>query len=141
MHIKAIIDEQIGVLEKSAATLLIPIEQGGPEDPTDAEADKDLLETIQKGMQDNGGRIDDERLLGWVQKKLGSMGCRNQGYVLDGFPKTDEQAKKTFLNPNGEAADVPDPELLPGLPRACIVAPNDIARQSLCLRSTRRTTC
>ena len=37
-----------------------------------------------------------------MQKKLGSMGCRNQGYVLDGFPKTDEQAKKTFLNPNGD---------------------------------------
>ena len=37
LQIKTIIDEALAALEKSAATLALPVEQGGPEDPTEAE--------------------------------------------------------------------------------------------------------
>ena len=40
------IQEQINALEKSAATLLIPVEQGGPEDLTEAEADKEARKQL-----------------------------------------------------------------------------------------------
>uniref|UniRef100_A0A665TAB8 Adenylate kinase 7b n=1 Tax=Echeneis naucrates TaxID=173247 RepID=A0A665TAB8_ECHNA len=42
------------------------------------------------------GLLDEQLLLKVVKDKLMSHPCRNQGFVLDGFPKTYEQAKELF---------------------------------------------
>uniref|UniRef100_A0A669BJ58 Adenylate kinase 7a n=1 Tax=Oreochromis niloticus TaxID=8128 RepID=A0A669BJ58_ORENI len=42
------------------------------------------------------GRLVDRLLCEIVEEKLNSKPCKNQGFVLDGFPKTYEQAKLIF---------------------------------------------
>lgn len=42
------------------------------------------------------GRLADHLLVDILQEKLNSKPCKNQGFVLDGFPKTYEQAKLIF---------------------------------------------
>uniref|UniRef100_A0A3B4YGR6 Adenylate kinase 7a n=1 Tax=Seriola lalandi dorsalis TaxID=1841481 RepID=A0A3B4YGR6_SERLL len=43
------------------------------------------------------GRLADHLVFDILQEKLNSKPCRNQGFVLDGFPKTYEQAKMIFI--------------------------------------------
>lgn len=42
------------------------------------------------------GQLEDQYIIRFIKEKLKSMPCRNQGYVLDGFPKTYDQAKDLF---------------------------------------------
>ena len=56
--------------------------------------DVELLEQLVESKKD--GRIDDQLLIRIYKDYLKSMKCQNQGYVLDGFPKTYEQAKELF---------------------------------------------
>ena len=42
------------------------------------------------------GRYSDQYILDFYKQKLKSMPCQNQGFILDGFPKTYEQAKQLF---------------------------------------------
>lgn len=44
----------------------------------------------------SSGRLDDHLLFDILKEKLNSKPCRNQGFVLDGFLKTYEQAKLIF---------------------------------------------
>ena len=44
------------------------------------------------------GRYSDEHLIEFFKEKLKSMPCQNQGYVLDGFPKTEQQAIELFAS-------------------------------------------
>ena len=44
----------------------------------------------------NAGRYSEQYLLEFYSKTLLSMPCQNQGFILDGFPKTFEQAKTLF---------------------------------------------
>ena len=43
------------------------------------------------------GRLADHLLFPILQEKLNSKPCAHQGFVLDGFPETYEQAKMIFL--------------------------------------------
>uniref|UniRef100_A0A3Q4GHM9 Adenylate kinase 7a n=1 Tax=Neolamprologus brichardi TaxID=32507 RepID=A0A3Q4GHM9_NEOBR len=54
------------------------------------------LGNIHKSMKENQGRLVDRLLFDIVEEKLNSKPCKNQGFVLDGFPKTYEQAKMIF---------------------------------------------
>ncbi|KAJ7990876.1 hypothetical protein DPEC_G00291450 [Dallia pectoralis] len=76
------------------------------EDPEaeDSATSSEFLETLKENMEENGGRLDDQLLIRIVRDKLKSMPCRNQGFVLDGFPKTYEQARDLF------SADDEEPE-------------------------------
>uniref|UniRef100_A0A672YDF1 Adenylate kinase 7b n=1 Tax=Sphaeramia orbicularis TaxID=375764 RepID=A0A672YDF1_9TELE len=65
------------------------------ENEDSAEA-QELLNNIRESMEQNGGLLDDQLLVKVVKDKLMSNPCRNQGFVLDGFPKTYEQAKELF---------------------------------------------
>lgn len=47
-------------------------------------------------MENNNGRIDDTYVIKFFRDKLKSMPCQNQGFLLDGYPKTMEQAKELF---------------------------------------------
>uniref|UniRef100_A0A6Q2YKS9 Nucleoside-diphosphate kinase n=1 Tax=Esox lucius TaxID=8010 RepID=A0A6Q2YKS9_ESOLU len=76
------------------------------EDPEagDSATSSELLETLRENMNQNGGRLDDQYVIRIMRDKLKSKLCRNQGFVLDGFPKTYEQAKDLFY------ADEDEPE-------------------------------
>lgn len=73
------------------------------------EADKELWEEIQEAIQANKDasnlnatpiislpNIPEEYIINFVKEKLRSGPCKNQGYVLDGFPVTPEQAAQLF---------------------------------------------
>ncbi|KAG9481129.1 hypothetical protein GDO78_010399 [Eleutherodactylus coqui] len=74
-------------------------EEEGEEGP---EAWQELLDTVKENMEQNGGRLDDSYVIRFMKEKLRSMPCQNQGYVLDGYPKTYEQAKELFNSEEGE---------------------------------------
>ena len=61
-----------------------------------AQDDAETLEAIRETMENNNGRIDDTYVIKFFRDKLKSMPCQNQGFLLDGYPKTNEQAKELF---------------------------------------------
>ncbi|KAK2891437.1 hypothetical protein Q8A73_017102 [Channa argus] len=72
----------------------------------DSAADaQELLNSIKDSMEKHGGLLDDSLLVKVVKYKLMSNPCRNQGFVLDGFPKTYEQAKELFSAEEHESED------------------------------------
>jgi len=54
------------------------------------------LETINDQMENNNGRLEDNLIIKFFKEKLLSKPCQNQGFILDGFPKTREQAQALF---------------------------------------------
>ncbi|NXM21941.1 KAD7 kinase, partial [Ploceus nigricollis] len=74
------------------------------EEGENVEAAKELLDAIKENMQQNKGHLGDEYLIKIMKDKLMSMPCRNQGYVLDGFPETYEQAVDLFKEEEEEEA-------------------------------------
>ncbi|XP_031360777.2 adenylate kinase 7 isoform X1 [Lonchura striata] len=75
------------------------------EEGENVEAAKELLDAIKENMQQNKGRLGDEYRIKIMKDKLMSMPCRNQGYVLDGFPETFEQAMDLFKVEDDEAEE------------------------------------
>ena len=80
-----------------------------PSDPTDDEEDdegedgdakaqnaQELLDLLKEDSENNNGRYSDQYIIDFFREKLTSMPCQNQGFILDGFPKTYEQAKQLF---------------------------------------------
>ncbi|NXM64274.1 KAD7 kinase, partial [Illadopsis cleaveri] len=72
------------------------------EEGENIEAAKELLEAIKENMKKHKGRLTDEYLIKIMKDKLMSMPCRNQGYVLDGFPETYGQAMELFKDDEEE---------------------------------------
>ncbi|XP_061699115.1 adenylate kinase 7 isoform X3 [Syngnathoides biaculeatus] len=72
------------------------------DDSATATEAQELLSIINDNMEQNGvislplGYLDDQMLVKVMMDKLISNPCKNQGFVLDGFPKTYEQAKELF---------------------------------------------
>ncbi|XP_031728711.1 adenylate kinase 7 isoform X2 [Anarrhichthys ocellatus] len=66
---------------------------------------KELLNSLKDSMEQNGGFLDDQLLMKVVRNKLMSNPCRKQGFVLDGFPKTYEQAQELFYAEEHESED------------------------------------
>ncbi|NXY77503.1 KAD7 kinase, partial [Glareola pratincola] len=104
-HIKIndVISETIANLEKVVASKELDSDSVGEEAEDDEEeegknieAAQELLAEIKDSMEQNSGRLDDQYVIQCVKDKLKSMPCRNQGYVLDGFPETYDQAKDLF---------------------------------------------
>ncbi|XP_069805334.1 adenylate kinase 7 [Dendropsophus ebraccatus] len=98
IHIKDVITEAIDNLERLVKSPQEEEEEGeeGPE------ASQELLDSVKENMEQNGGRLDDSYVIRFMKEKLKSMPCQNQGYVLDGYPKTYEQAKELFNSEEGE---------------------------------------
>jgi adenylate kinase family enzyme/nucleoside-diphosphate-sugar epimerase len=60
----------------------------------------------------NAGRLSDRALAYMVRWKLGATPeCRNQGYILDGFPKTVRQARLVFEAMEHDAPDADAPDM------------------------------
>ncbi|XP_065611752.1 adenylate kinase 7 [Cyrtonyx montezumae] len=102
IKIKDVISESIAELEKIVAPKEVEsdsMEQDGEDDEEEganAEEANELLAGIKESMEQNAGRLDDHYVIKLFKDKLKSMPCRNQGYVLDGFPKTYDQARDLF---------------------------------------------
>ncbi|NXB78390.1 KAD7 kinase, partial [Donacobius atricapilla] len=108
VRINDAISEKIADLEQIVAKELdrLKVEVEGEdvqeEEDEDVEAAKELLEDIKENMKQNKGRLGDEYVIKIMKDKLMSMPCRNQGYVLDGFPETYEQAMNLFKDDEEE---------------------------------------
>lgn len=61
-----------------------------------AEDNAKMLESIAECKEKNNGRLDDEFVIQFYKEKLHAMPCQNQGFVMDGYPKTQEQGKQLF---------------------------------------------
>ncbi|XP_021259603.1 adenylate kinase 7 isoform X3 [Numida meleagris] len=103
IKIKDVISESIAKLEKIVSPKEVDSDNVGQEgeDDDDEEGENveeahELLAGIRESMEQNAGRIDDQYIIKLFKDKLKSMPCRNQGYVLDGFPKTYDQARDLF---------------------------------------------
>uniref|UniRef100_A0A3Q2DS21 Adenylate kinase 7a n=1 Tax=Cyprinodon variegatus TaxID=28743 RepID=A0A3Q2DS21_CYPVA len=75
-----------------------------------AAAAQQQLEIINQSMEKNQGQLDESLIFEILREKLYSKPCRNQGFVLDGFPETFEQAKVIFSGNQ-------DSELISKIPR------------------------
>ncbi|KAJ6661827.1 hypothetical protein lerEdw1_012998, partial [Lerista edwardsae] len=71
-------------------------EEEGEEEGDNVEEAQELLDAIKENMEQNAGRLDDNYVIRFMKETLMSMPCRNQGFVLDGFPKTYDLAKDLF---------------------------------------------
>ncbi|NXI03800.1 KAD7 kinase, partial [Pachycephala philippinensis] len=102
------ISEKIADLERIVAQEpeSVRVEAEGEEDVEEEgeniEEAKELLEGIKENLKRNKGRLSDEYLIKVMADKLMSMPCRNQGYVLDGFPETYAQAMELFKDEEEE---------------------------------------
>lgn len=59
---------------------------------------QELLDQINDSKENNGGRIEDHFVIKFLRERLTSMPCQNQGFILDGYPKTITQAKLLFTS-------------------------------------------
>lgn len=51
---------------------------------------------LKDDYEQNDGKYSENYIIDFYKKKLSSLPCLNQGYVLDGYPKTYDQAKLLF---------------------------------------------
>uniref|UniRef100_A0A8C5MSQ1 Nucleoside-diphosphate kinase n=1 Tax=Leptobrachium leishanense TaxID=445787 RepID=A0A8C5MSQ1_9ANUR len=99
IKIKDVITDAIAKLEALVKTPEDEEEEG----EESSENWQEILDGVKENMEQNGGRLDDSYVIKFIRDKLKSMPCQNQGYVLDGYPKTYEQAKELFnLEDGGE---------------------------------------
>uniref|UniRef100_A0A183TIB5 Nucleoside-diphosphate kinase n=1 Tax=Schistocephalus solidus TaxID=70667 RepID=A0A183TIB5_SCHSO len=111
IRLKDVIDETIAELERKVASSR---EEGGTpesekqEDEDEAAEEEEVedpaeqLEEIKESMQEHKGRLTNDILCRFLKKKLNSKPCQNQGFILDGFPKTKSQAVALFSSGDDE---------------------------------------
>ncbi|CAH8876057.1 unnamed protein product [Trichobilharzia szidati] len=101
IHIKSVIDDSIANLKKrvqlAEEAQVDPYQnQTGSEEEHASTADVELLEAIQQNLEENNGRLGIEYVTTLFQEKLNSKPCQNQGYIIDGYPKSKKQAAALF---------------------------------------------
>ena len=104
VHAKDMLAEALDALQRRIARAEAGPE-GGPEGEGEAEAeeedegraqeDAELMEAVNDSREENG-RMTDTLFVRFMRDKLRSKPCQNQGFILDGFPKTMENATDTF---------------------------------------------
>ncbi|XP_055274472.1 adenylate kinase 7 isoform X3 [Moschus berezovskii] len=104
IKLKDVISEAIAKLEAIITPKDVTEgEEGEEEEEEDNVEDaQELLEGVKESMDQNAGRLEDQYIIKFMKEKLKSMPCRNQGYILDGFPKTYDQAKDLFSQEDEE---------------------------------------
>ncbi|XP_041721205.2 adenylate kinase 7 [Coregonus clupeaformis] len=98
-HIKLqeVIDEKMQHLEEAVNGA----EQEGESEEAVSNA-QDQLDSLKDSMEQNEGRLSDRLVYRIMRDKLNSTPCRNHGFVLDGFPKSYDQAKEIFYDEDME---------------------------------------
>ncbi|XP_049625763.1 adenylate kinase 7 isoform X3 [Suncus etruscus] len=99
IKLKEVISETIAKLE----AIVAPKVSSTPDDESEEEEEEEnveeaqeLLDAIKESLEQNAGHLEDQYIIRFVREKLKSMPCKNQGYVLDGYPKTYDQARELF---------------------------------------------
>ncbi|XP_022361119.1 adenylate kinase 7 isoform X3 [Enhydra lutris kenyoni] len=99
IKLKDVISEAIAKLE----AIVTPKDEGEDEEEGEEEEEEEnvedaqeLLDGIKESMEQNAGQLEDQYVIRFIKEKVKSIPCRNQGYILDGFPKTYDQAKDLF---------------------------------------------
>ncbi|BFZ12297.1 hypothetical protein BsWGS_15336 [Bradybaena similaris] len=59
---------------------------------------KEFLAELEDSRERNNERLEDKYVIGFLRNRLMSMPCQNQGFVLDGYPKTIAQAQELYKN-------------------------------------------
>ncbi|XP_037072908.1 adenylate kinase 7-like [Pollicipes pollicipes] len=81
-------------------------EEEEDEDKMTPEEAQELLQDIKDQREANkNGRLDEATVLQFVEDRIRSKPCQNQGFVLDGYPKITEQAEGLF-GADEEADDI-----------------------------------
>ncbi|XP_055729279.1 adenylate kinase 7a isoform X2 [Salvelinus fontinalis] len=93
INLKEIIDENMHHLEEAVNVA----EQEGESEEALSNA-QDQLDSLKDSMEQNRGRLSDGLVYRMMRDKLNSTPCRNHGFVLDGFPKSYDQAKEIFYD-------------------------------------------
>uniref|UniRef100_A0A8B9LGF6 Adenylate kinase 7a n=1 Tax=Astyanax mexicanus TaxID=7994 RepID=A0A8B9LGF6_ASTMX len=57
---------------------------------------QELLDSLKDCVSQNTEQLNNQGMLRTIRETLNSKPCRNQGFVLDGYPTTTEQAKEIF---------------------------------------------
>nr|XP_008505197.1 PREDICTED: adenylate kinase 7 [Equus przewalskii] len=116
IKLKDVISEAIAKLE----AIVAPKDGGEGEEEGEEEEEEEnvedaqeLLDGIKESMEQNSGQLEDQYIIRFIKEKLKSMPCRNQGYVLDGFPKTYDQAKDLFNQEDEEEEEEVRGKMLP----------------------------
>ncbi|XP_060735141.1 adenylate kinase 7 [Tachysurus vachellii] len=86
----------VKVKETIAETLANLESRVSTEESNEDDESQELLETLKMNMEENKGWLDESYVIQILKDKLKTKPCRSQGFVLDGFPKTYEQAKELF---------------------------------------------
>lgn len=107
LKIADVIQQAIEKLEKQAARAET---EDGEEDDESSQQAQETLDLLNESKQENNDRYEDQYIIQFFMEKLMSMPCQNQGFVLDGFPKTYSQARELFGN-----KDEPEDEEAPKL--------------------------
>jgi adenylate kinase len=98
--------------------------QGGGDDEEEEDDEgrieeaSELLQSIKDNLEANQGRLDDQLLVRLYRNKITSKPALNQGVIMDGFPKTYEQAKMLYEaqeDEDGEPQGTADPATIPEL--------------------------
>ena len=90
---KDVISDALEAIQRSIARTDVGEEE---EDDGKAAEDQELLDAINESKEENNGRIGDNYVLRFMKEKMHSKPCQNQGFILDGYPKTMEQARDLF---------------------------------------------
>ncbi|KAI8824357.1 uncharacterized protein EV422DRAFT_519852 [Fimicolochytrium jonesii] len=104
VDVEKVLAEAIARLERRANGNLTEEEQ---ED--DIDADRELLEELKEAARASNGKYPEEHITNFVRDKLRSMPCRNQGYVIDGYPTTTEEARELYRSADDDGGDEKGP--------------------------------
>ena len=72
------------------------IARGGDESEEGMDEAKQDLSELNHILKSNDGTVPAAKILEQIKKRINSMSCQNQGYVLDGFPSKLAEAKELF---------------------------------------------
>ncbi|KAF5900298.1 adenylate kinase 7-like, partial [Clarias magur] len=78
-------------------------ENHDPEETLDAT--QKHINILKEVLSQNQGQCEDQNVLHVIREKLHSKPCGNQGFVLDGYPCTHEQANRLFNDEEKEQAN------------------------------------
>ncbi|OON16687.1 hypothetical protein X801_07498, partial [Opisthorchis viverrini] len=112
VHIKDVVESSIAALKRrsemaaiaAAAAASQPSKPRSPklavpegaEEEGYALADTELLDAVLQNMEENNGRLTNDYISDFFRRKLHSKACENQGYIIDGYPKSRKQAEALF---------------------------------------------
>ncbi|XP_065882861.1 adenylate kinase 7-like [Dysidea avara] len=102
IHAADVIRQHFEKLERQASRA--DEDDDNEESDDQAQAAQEMLELFKEDKDQNSGRLSDQYIIQFYKERLLSMPCQNQGFILDGFPKTYEQAKELFA-PQEEVDD------------------------------------